>query len=295
MAAFGGRPLTVPTLVRADRRRVALVCREKTPAVEELCRRLADALRARGAEVTVLPAREDETVAQALAGCDWAVTLGGDGTFVRAARLAAPAGVPILGVNFGQLGFLSELEPEEAVLRVPELLRSERWLESHLMLRCSATRGADRGGPWDAVNDVFVGRGRVARAVRLSVAIDGVPLARLSADGLLVATPTGSTAYSLSAGGPVIVPQMEALLLTPVMPHPEPMRALVVPASSRFVIRVDTDEEATLAIDGQIHQPLASGDTVEVTKGPHTLKVLRFRPAEGFYGVLVERLHRWRA
>ncbi len=295
MAEIGPRDLRVPLSVREHRRRVALLCRERMPAAEELCRRLAQVLTARGAQVSVLPAREDQAVAQALAACDWAVTLGGDGTFVRAARLAAPAGVPIVGVNCGQLGFLSELEPEEAVLRVPELLRSERWLESRLMLRCTASIAGKACGPWDAVNDVFVGRGRVARAVRLTVSIDGVPLARLSADGLLIATPTGSTAYSLSAGGPVVAPHMAALVCTPVMPHPEPMRALVVPASSRFDIRVETDEEATLAIDGQIHQPLASGDLVQAEAGPHVVKVLRFRPPEQFYGVLVERLHRWRS
>lgn len=292
MATIGQRPLNWPAPVREDRRRVAILCRENTPAARELADRLAEVLQARGGEVILLPAREEQEIANRLTSCDWAVALGGDGTFVRVARMAAPAGIALVGVNFGQLGFLSELEPEEALLRVPELLRSERWLESRLMLRCDGLLQGQAVGPWDAVNDVFVGRGRVARAVRLSVAIDGVPLGRMAADGFLVATPTGSTAYSLSAGGPVVVPHMDVMVLTPVMPHPAPVRSLVVPAQSVLEIRIETDEEGALAIDGQQHYALASGDTVRVEAAPHRLKVLRFRPPEQFYGILMERLQR---
>jgi NAD+ kinase len=161
------------------------------------------------------------------------------------------------------------------------------------MLRCTAEVAGRAVGPWDAVNDVFVGRGRFARAIRLGVTIDGVPLARLSADGLLAATPTGSTAYSMSAGGPVIAPHMDAILLTPVIPHPLPVRALVVPATTVVRIRVEADEEATLAIDGQIHRALANGDTIHVEAGPHRVRLLQLRPTAQFYGTLVERLHRW--
>jgi NAD+ kinase len=287
------QPIGGPLPVRADRRRVGVLFHPSPPAAQELAHRLGEVLRVRGAEVTLLSARDEAEIATSLPDLDWAVTLGGDGTFVRTARAAAPCGVPLIGVNFGQLGFLAELEPEEALLRVPELLRGERWLESRLMLRCTARIDGQPVGPLDAVNDVFVGRGRVARAIRLLTVLDGVPLARLSGDGLLIASPTGSTGYSFAAGGPIIAPHMEAMLLTPVMPHPIPVRAMVLPAPTVVEVTVETDEEATLAIDGQIHHPLGNGDFVRVAIGPNRVQVLRLRPPEQFYGTLVERLHRW--
>ena len=148
-------------------------------------------------------------------------------------------------------------------------------------------------GPLDAVNDVFVGRGRVARAVRLGVSIDQTEVIHLTADGLILSTPTGSTAYSLSAGGPVVPPGLDVMVFTPVVPHPVPVRTLVLPPTATVALQVEADEGAILSIDGQLHHDLAGGDTVHVSAGPYRLKLLRHGPPTQFYSTLVERLRRW--
>ncbi len=279
--------------VHADRRRVGVLFHPRIRASQELAHQLIAVLEARGAETALLSAWDEAGVGERLATLDWVITMGGDGTLVRMARLAAEHGVPLLGVNFGQLGFLAELVPEDVMERVPEVLSGEGWIDARLMLRCTVDRDGRHLGPIDAVNDVFVGRGRIPRAIRLRTAVDGVPLARLTADGLLVATPTGSTAYSLSAGGPVVAPQMDAVLVTPVMSHPMPVRAIVLPVDSVVDATVEVGDEATLSIDGQIHHSMAEGDSIHVEAGPHRVRLLRLCPSEQFFGTLFERLHRW--
>jgi NAD+ kinase len=265
----------------------------RVEASQALAGRLTGDLAALGAECTLLSSWDEAEIEGRLAGLDWVVTLGGDGTLLRTARLTAASGIPILGVNFGRLGFLAEVHPDEALERVPEVLYGSGQVESRLMLRCHATVGGRTVGPIDAVNETFVGRGQVARAVRLSAAVDGVPLVRFAADGLVVATPTGSTAYSLSAGGPVVAPTMEVLLFTPVVPHPIPVRTIVLPPASEIHITVETDDEAVFSVDGQIHHALGDGDSVRVSTGPHRFRLLRLGPPDQFYRTLVERLARW--
>lgn len=310
--AESGREARVTTSLREDRRCVGVFYHRRVEASRALAEALVAALAQRGAEARLLSAWEArELLEPRLTGLNWAVVLGGDGTVLRMAGILAERGVPLIGVNFGRLGFLAEVSPEDALAVIPILLDEPGRAEDRLMLRAGSATvlepilhdGDDVvraiGGPARqgavaiALNDVFVGRGRVAHAVRIEVAVDGRPLIQFSADGLLVATPTGSTAYSLSAGGPVVTPGMRALLLTPVVPHPAPVRTMVLPDCSVIDITLRSDEESVCSIDGQRHYMVPSGTTVRIEAAEHPARFLRLGEPETFYQTLVERISRW--
>lgn len=302
MAIIRGPAVTAGLGPSADRRQVALMYHPRVPESRALAESLAQDLEARGAETRLLNAWEERgQLAARLEGVDWAIVLGGDGTVLRVVGLLASRQVPTVGINYGRLGFLAQVAPADAPRVVPELLAGGGRVEERLMLRvvCGAIAGADgdtgpdHTAPFDAVNDVFIGRGRVAHAVRIEVAVDGTSFLRFAADGLIVATPTGSTAYSLSAGGPVLAPALRAIVLTPVVPHPMPIGTLVLPAEARVAVTVHTEEEAICSIDGQRHYGLPNGTTVQVAAAPHSARFLRLGGGERFYQTLVERLRRW--
>ncbi len=273
-------------------RRAAVLYHPRITESRALADELAKTLTERGADARVLDAWQDDAIDRHLAEVDWAVALGGDGTMLRLARIAAPHGVPLIGVNFGRLGFLAELDPEQALEIVPRILEGNAQLDERLMLRCTAWIGDRCLEGLDAVNDVFVGRGMMSRPVRLDTAIDGAPLARIFADGLVVATQTGSTAYSLSAGGPVVAPTVDAMVLTPVVPHPVPVSSLVLHRTARVDITVHTDYDGILSVDGQHCHSLADGDRLRVECSPLRARFLRLGPPNIFYSSLMERLQR---
>jgi NAD+ kinase len=236
-------------------------------------------------------------------GLDLAVTFGGDGTIVRTARLAAPRSIPIVGINLGRLGFLAELKPSDARQQLPGYLNNHCWTEERLMLQIGIDVGGNVGwpgsnqappvtrtGPFLALNEAAIGRGRNMRVVRLIMRVDGQVMADYYADGVLVATPTGSTAYSLSAGGPVLHPEMDNLLVTPLLPHLTAFRSVVLPSSVPVEVEVHTDHEATLSIDGQIDLPLRDGARVSVSAAEHRCRFLRAGPRQYFYQTLSQRL-----
>lgn len=285
------------TTADADARdwsRFGLLFHPRVDAARPLAERLARELAAHGARPLVLDAWDEAALAGPLASGEvtWLAVLGGDGTMLRVARQTAPFGVPLLGMNFGRLGFLAECQPNDADVAIRRVLAGEATVDRRLMLRAAVATGGRLLGPWDALNDVFVGRGRAARPLRLDTRVDGAALARYFADGLVVATPTGSTAYSLSAGGPVVAPSIDAMVITPVVPHPLPVHALVVPAAAKITIVVHTDVDAVMAADGHAHQPLADGDVVEVIRAPDRAAFLRLgRPAD-YFATLIDRLDR---
>ena len=225
-----------------------------------------------------------------MADSDIVITLGGDGTIIRTARIAAPCEVPILGVNFGRLGFLAEVEPEEALTLVPKILTDDCWVEQRMLLNVEVVRDGDTVDSLEAVNDVFAGRGETPRAVRVTSRVDGAEMKTFTADGVVVATPTGSTAYALAAGGPILAPELPAILITPIVPHPVPYPCLVVGADAQVDVRVHTHHDAVLAIDGQIFQPLESGDWVTCSRSEHMASFVRLHPPSDFYATLMEKL-----
>jgi len=221
---------------------------------------------------------------------DLLVTLGGDGSNLRAAHAAAPSGTPILGVNLGRVGFLTETEPNRWRDVLARVFAGDYWIEDRIMLRAVACRGDERLGQAEALNDVVVGRGARARVVHLQVEVDGGELSTYVADGLIVATPTGSTAYALAAGGPVLPPQLRNVLLVPVAPHLSMGRPIVLSEGVTVRIVVSGGRPAVLTVDGEVQAELESGDEVTVEVSPHVARFARVREQMYFYRTLAERL-----
>jgi NAD+ kinase len=234
---------------------------------------------------------DEDAVRAEVLGLDLLVTLGGDGSILRAARMGCEQGVPVLGVNMGRLGFLAELEPDAWTAALPRLLTGDYWIEERMMLYAEYHRGADCRG-YEALNDVVVSRGSLARIVRLETHIDGSYLATYAADGLIVSTPTGSTAYAFAAGGPILPPQLRNILLIPIAPHLSMDRAIVLSQGAVVKVLVHTDHQAILTVDGQFEYELRDGDWVKVQASPHLSRFVRLQDKTYFYRTLMERL-RW--
>ena len=231
-----------------------------------------------GAELDLQHHTEDRPLADA----DVVVCLGGDGTMLRAVGALDGAPVPLLGVNLGQLGYLTEIEPVELIASLSAVLEGERgggWhLDERLLLSATARRGGDELGRWRALNEVVVEKHVSGHTVSLLARIDGAPFTSFAADGLIVATPTGSTAYSLSARGPVVSPRHRALLLTPVSPHMLFDRTLVLDPSEEVEIEVIGHRRAEVAVDGRVVQLVDPGDVVHCRPAAETARFIRFGP-----------------
>jgi len=271
-------------------KRIAFLFHPRIPESRPLAEGLAEELRSKGLDPWLVSAWEEEKIAPRIADLDLLVTLGGDGTVLRAARLAAAHGTPILAVNMGHLGFLAEAEPEEVTEKLTAILEGDYWVEERNMLQATLLRGGTQIEAYEALNDVVVARGVMARALHLTTSVDSEEVITYIADGVIVATATGSTAYSLAAGGPILDPRLRELLVTPIAPHLSATRSLVLPAHSEIEVTIESDQPATLTIDGQIHQELLDGDTVVVRASEHLCRLLRTQPRDYFYKTLQKRL-----
>jgi NAD+ kinase len=218
------------------------------------------------------------------------VVLGGDGTLLSAARAVSKAAIPIVGVNLGSLGFLTEVPLDDLYKTLESIEQSCCNLETRSMLHCEVLRKGSRLAEFHALNDVVVGKGTIARLNHCEVFIDGAFVSTYQADSLIVSTPTGSTAYSLAAGGPILMPSVNAFVVTPVSAHSLTHRPLVVRDSARVEIVVKTGdaEEAYLSIDGQMGMPLVDGDAIQCRKSEHQVKLLH--TAGTFFDVLRTKL-----
>ena len=265
---------------------VLLVAHRERADAGVLAARAAEWLRERGRRAWLTP---DDAAAvgltelasdEAPGAADLAVCIGGDGTMLRTVHLLDGAGVPVIGVNVGLLGYLTEVEPNA----MPQAL--ERWfagpehgnwfLEERMMLDLAVRREGHPDRTWRALNEGVVEKQESGHTVRLQVLIDGTPFTSYAADGLILSTPTGSTAYSLSARGPVLSPRMRAILLTPVSPHMLFDRSLVLDSSEQVEVEVLGHRAVTLSIDGQPAVSLAEGDRVAVTASEHVARFVRF-------------------
>ncbi len=260
----------------------------KIPQALVLAREWSARFETIGAHTTLVDAWNDAEIARRAPATQLAITLGGDGTILRAARLCAPARVPILGVKMGRIGFLSEMTPEQ--FDAYAIVEEKYWVEERTMLAASCTRDGKSIGMFHALNDVVVGRGKLARVIRLATDIDGDYLTTFVADGAIVSTATGSTAYVSAAGGPILAPSVRDLVLVPIAPYLSQVKSLVVPAGSRIVFRLQSDHRSILTIDGQIDVELENGDEVSIAASAHVARFARFQPRTYFYRTLVERL-----
>ncbi|MFQ5879582.1 MAG: NAD(+)/NADH kinase [Dehalococcoidia bacterium] len=270
--------------------KVGICYHNRLPAARELAEELADVLSAVAASRWLCVAWDDAAMERYIEGTDLLISVGGDGTMLWAARAALTRGIPVLGISMGSLAFLAELPAADALRRIPTLLRGEVRVEERTTLQAEVTSAGAHGIRYYAVNDVVVARGTAGRPVSLRVGVDGAAVASLRADGAIVATATGSTAYSLSVGGPVLHPQAPEMILSFVSPHMAMARPLVLPATATVELRVETDHQAVLSVDGQVNRPLASGDGVRVTRSPYPARFVRLRPPEETYHRLGHRL-----
>lgn len=216
-------------------------------------------------------------------GTDLVIALGGDGTMLRAGHVCAPLGIPLIGINHGNFGFLIELGPDEWQQTLPRLVSGEYSTEKRMLLQVELWRGDKVVGTWQALNEAMVGRGRVVRPVHLNASLDGHPLTTYVSDGVIISTPTGSTAYALAAGGPILPPTLRNLLLLPVAPHLSVDRALVLAEGASITVELARGDEAVLSVDGQPPEAMELGDRVAVRASEHSLRFLRFREASYFY------------
>jgi NAD+ kinase len=270
-------------------RRAALIARRTLPAALDTLRDAADWLDTHGcvpvieresAAAAGLDDRWPTAARAALAGsADVVIAFGGDGTLLDAARAVAHAtsDVPVVGINLGRLGFLTEVGRAEMTEALEALLAGRTHIETRLMLMGVVRRDGTVSDPQLALNDIVVTRGALSRMIEMDVHVDGQFVSHVKADGLIIATATGSTAYNLSAGGPIVHPSVDALVLTPIAPHTLTHRPLVLPASARIDLhpRIDAQADLLVTFDGQLGVPLTSGDVVETSRAPRQLRFLR--------------------
>ncbi|WP_022847493.1 MULTISPECIES: NAD(+)/NADH kinase [unclassified Desulfurobacterium] len=219
------------------------------------------------------------------------IVLGGDGTFLNVARLIDKKPVPILGVNFGTLGFLTELTMDEIEKSIEKLLNGKFIVENRPVIRVKLTRRNGHIAIYRCVNEVVIKRDTLARIIEVELKANGKFVSTFRGDGLIVATPTGSTAYSLSAGGPIIFPTLSAMLITPICPHTLTMRPLVIDGNIVLTAQLKTTSETVMVIfDGQEGIELRKGDRLDIAKSPYDLLILR-DPDKSYYQTLREKLH----
>ena len=263
--------------------RVVVVAYPKLPEAMTEAAAIADHLK--GRNLDVLNGTLDDISLRSRVGSgdfDLLVAVGGDGMLLRSAHLCAPYGLPILGVNLGRLGFLIQVRREEWRPAFDSLLEGKFWIENRMMIRAEHKRLGESLGTWHALNEVAVCRGLSVHPVQVSASVDGRLLTTYVADGLIAATPTGSTAYALAAGGPILPPELRNILLVPIAPHLSVDRAVVLSEGTSVSITL-REGDAVLSVDGQNPIGLAEQDVVEVRAGDYAAKFIRFGDPDYFY------------
>lgn len=262
------------------------------PKVEEseaLANQIARHLRGLGLEAEAVSILDDAARAR-IPGQEMIAVIGGDGTMLRGGCMAAPHNIPVLGVNLGRLGFLAEVQPGEWKGVLARILVGDYWVEERMMLRAEHHRGDQVLGTHDVLNEAVVSRGALARPIRLRTEIDGDELTTYVADGLIVATATGSTAYALAVGGPILPPELKNILIIPIAPHLCIERAIVLSHGAALDILVRTEHQAILSADGQVEVPLQDGDHVLVRMSPFATRFVRVQDPVYFYRNLTSRM-----
>jgi len=272
-------------------KRVGILYHPRIDTAYALAKETQQFLTSAGVSVWLYSAWDEDKARSQVAGTDLILSIGGDGTILQAVRVIAPGLTPITGINLGRLGFLNELSSDEAVAKLPALLAGEGWIDERAMLEAELSPMGE-GSPqvFYALNDVVVARGAIARAIYIEASIDDEPLTTYKGDGIIVATATGSTGYSLSAGGPVLHPQAKEFLLLPILPHLTSTYPLVLPPTAEVKLRTSTTHQAMLSIDGRLNLPLSDGAMVTVKLSSNTVRFLRIHPRTSFYNFLDQRL-----
>lgn len=265
--------------------RIAIATHINVPQGIEKARDIAHFLEERGIQGSVCGVLQDPAFVQRIAAKEFEllIALGGDGTMLRAGSICAPVGVPILGINHGHFGFLTEIQQDQCNQRLPLLLEGRYRLEERMLLRAEHLRGGQSLGAWHVINEVVVCRGQFVRPIQIKAEVDGYTLTSYIADGLIAATPTGSTAYALAVGGPILPPELRNILIIPVAPHLSMDRAIILSEGSGVMMTVQSDHEAVMSVDGRAPVPMLDGDAVQVTANEASLHFVRFEDPGYFY------------
>lgn len=282
--------------MKASIKRIGIISKQKRPEPIEILKEILGLLESSGIEVFL----DDETGKKiGLKGLpkeeipgrsDLIIVLGGDGTLLSVARLVAEKEVPILGVNLGTLGFLTEVSRYELKEALRRIIDGEFSLEKRLMLRAELIRDGESIAVHHLLNDVVINKGALARIIDLETFIDSNLVTLFKADGLIVSSPTGSTAYNLSAGGPILYPSLECMVLTPICPHTLTNRPIVIPGTSRVEVRLKSEtQDVYLTLDGQIGIPLKRNDRVVITKASFKTSLV-IPPERNYFEILRTKL-----
>ena len=280
-------------------RKIGIIPKRQDARVRDVMSNVIPWLQSRGVDVYLDPdsavqCTTDTRVvaAEKMAGqVDVILVLGGDGTFLHAARLVGTAGIPILGVNLGSLGFLTEVKLGEMYSALEGLLSGQYQSEERVLLNVEVIRKGKNEAQYLALNDAVINKGALARIIDLEVSVNSQPVLSTRADGLIISTPTGSTAYSLAAGGPILYPTLEAFIIAPICPHTLTNRPVVIPDRDEVEVCLQRGTDVMLTVDGQVGMPLHPHDCVKVYRAQSTLKlVLPF--GSTFFKLLREKL-RW--
>jgi NAD+ kinase len=276
---------------------IGILTKPNHPEMKAIVREVVAWLRERGKAVVLTPqtAALLEKSAARYRGpladkADMILVLGGDGTILNAARLVEQRSIPILGINMGGLGFLTEVSSDRLYETLERVFAKDYAIEERLMLRVTLRRRGTSHMQATVLNDVVVTRGELSRMIAMTIVIDGQFMTSLRGDGLIVSTPTGSTAYSLSAGGPIVSPAVNAVVLTPICPHTLTHRPLLVPDTATLSITLTShDKGAMVMCDGQVGISMTEGDMVSIMPSPHKARLIRF-PERTYYEVLRRKL-----
>jgi NAD+ kinase len=278
--------------------RVGLMAKPDAPAAPRVIRQVVEWLAAHGMTAVLeketaglVPSASVQAASKPeLPGLvDLLIVLGGDGTLLSMARAVGDLGVPILGVNLGGLGFLTATTLDEMVPALEAVRAGGMAIEERMVLGARLIRNGQTVGEYSALNDVVITKSAMSRIVDLAVSVGGRHATAYRADGLIISTPTGSTAYNLSTGGPILFPTMDAVVLTPIAPHTLSNRPIVIPGAERIEVTLLDDQDVMLTMDGQVGVPLRERDTVEVQKAAARIRLLRF-PQKDFFSVLRTKL-----
>jgi NAD+ kinase len=270
--------------------KIGLLYHPKLAASRVMAAEMLEFIEGLGASAWVSSSWSEEAIKDRLDDLDLLITLGGDGSLLRAARMTASRSIPILGINMGRLGFLAEVQPAEWPDRIRQTLLGNCWIEERMLLRAEHYQADQVINTYEALNEVVIGRGKFARVIRLHTDIDGVFLTTYTADGLILATATGSTAYALAAGGPILPPELENFLLVPLAPHLSLERAIVLSRGVTVSVQISTDHTAILTVDGQFEVELANQDRMVMQASPAVARFVRLQDKNYFYRTLMQRL-----
>jgi len=265
-------------------KRIGILYHPLREKARDLAEKLEEFLSSRGVSSWRCSTQDEDKAKPQVAGTELILSIGGDGTILRVARIVIPLSVPILGINLGRLGFITEIDGDEVLSNLPDLLKGKGWIEERAMLEAQVE---DKS--FHALNDVVL-RSVTVRLVNIEAEIDGAAITTYRADGIIVATATGSTSYSLASGGPILHPQSKEIVLKPISCHLGLSHALVLLPQSIVDLKVARREKVILSIDGQVELPLSDGQNIRVKLSPYIARFLRIHEPTYFYSSLWQKL-----